>query len=296
MRLSSWCLMATALLTPVRRLLREPLLHFCVAGAVLFAAFLIAGAGAGPAIRDIDVTRGQVLALAADFERTWSRPPTRAELEALVDAYLQEEILYREARSAGLDEGDPVIRLRLNQKMELLTGDVVAALEPDDADLASFAAAHASELAAPEEIELDQIFLGLEGRADAGTVAALLTRLRTLPDGADWRALGQRISLPAQMGPAAADEITRVFGAKFASALADLEIGVWSGPVQSGFGEHLVRLRSRRAAMQATLDSDRDEIVSAWREWKRVELDRAYMDAVRTRYRLHVDWPDSGGD
>ena len=72
------------------------------------------------------------------FARTWQREPTADELDALIDDYVVEEALYREARKLRLDEDDTVIRRRLRQKMEFVSESVAAAVEPTDAQLQSF--------------------------------------------------------------------------------------------------------------------------------------------------------------
>jgi hypothetical protein len=104
----------------LKRVLHEPLLHFLLIGAAIFAvhAWLERGAATG---RDaIVVTRGRIDSLAARFTAEHGRPPDAAERDALVDGYVREEILCREALALGLDQEDAVIRDRLRQKMEFV--------------------------------------------------------------------------------------------------------------------------------------------------------------------------------
>ena len=77
------------------------------------------------------------------FSRTWQRPPTREELEGLIRDRVREEVYYREAVAMGLDQDDPVIRRRLQQKLEFVTDDVAALAEPTDAELAEYLKTHA---------------------------------------------------------------------------------------------------------------------------------------------------------
>ncbi len=124
----------------LRTLLREPLLHFLLLGALLFAldAWLrpapIADSGG-----EIVVSEGRIRNLAQGFRRTWQRPPTRAELDGLIQDYIREEVLYREAVALGLDQDDTVIRRRLRQKMEFVSDDAAALETPSDQDLADLA-------------------------------------------------------------------------------------------------------------------------------------------------------------
>ena len=64
------------------------------------------------------------------FSRTWQRPPTREELEGLIRDRVREEVYYREAMAMGLDQGDPIIRRRLQQKLQFVTDDIAAPAGP----------------------------------------------------------------------------------------------------------------------------------------------------------------------
>ncbi|HYN03677.1 MAG TPA: peptidyl-prolyl cis-trans isomerase, partial [Vicinamibacteria bacterium] len=83
-------------MTLLKRLLREPLVHFLLLGALLFLYFEWRGWG-GPTSSRIVITPGLVEHLASGFGRTWQRPPTDAELKGLIDDYVKEEIATREA-------------------------------------------------------------------------------------------------------------------------------------------------------------------------------------------------------
>ena len=91
----------------VNRLLREPLLHFLLLGAGLFALHgWIGGRSTLRRGRDRDQRRARSRNLAAGFARLRQRPPTQAELDGLIDEAIREEIFYREALALGLDEDD----------------------------------------------------------------------------------------------------------------------------------------------------------------------------------------------
>ena len=87
---------------------------------------------AGPISKRIVLTAGQSEPLSAGFANTWQRPPTDAELKGLIDDWIREEIAVREAMAAGLDRDDTVIRRRLRQKLEFLTGDPLPGREDNE--------------------------------------------------------------------------------------------------------------------------------------------------------------------
>ena len=117
----------------MKQLLREPLLHFLLAGIALFLVYEVVRGGVSDAPRDIVITEPRVEAMAASFATVWMRPPTAVEPKGLIDDYVAEEIYYREAVAIGLDQDDTVIRRRLRQKMEFISEDIANSVEPADA-------------------------------------------------------------------------------------------------------------------------------------------------------------------
>src|SRR5688572_26412834 len=102
------------------KLLREPLLHFALVGALIFGSYAWLNRGESPASdadRTIRITERELTWLADTSARTWQRAPNESEFEGLIADYLREELLAREARELGLDRDDTVVRRRLAQKM-----------------------------------------------------------------------------------------------------------------------------------------------------------------------------------
>ena len=128
------------------RLLREPLLHFLILGAALFAIHgYVSSDTETPAGDAIVVSGGKIEHLAALFTRTWQRPPSRTELEGLVNDFIREEAAYREGTEIGLDRNDTIIRRRIRQKLEFLTKDIADQQEPSDEELQTYLDEHADK-------------------------------------------------------------------------------------------------------------------------------------------------------
>jgi hypothetical protein len=122
----------------MRRLIREPLVHFLLLGAVIFAAYSWAPKRASADPGQIVITQGQLASMREGFTRTWQRPPTREEWEGLIRDRVREEVYYREALALGMDKDDLIIRRRLRQKMEFITEDLAALIEPTDDELRAY--------------------------------------------------------------------------------------------------------------------------------------------------------------
>ena len=170
----------------LRRLLREPLLHFLLLGGVLFAVFGRGGPQGDAADRRIVVSAADIDRLAAGFAQTWHRPPAADELEAQIRDHVREEVLYRTALTLGLDKDDTIVRRRLRQKMEFLIEDTVP--EPQEAELQAYFHAHEDKFRTEPQISFRQVFVSA-GRGDAAEADARETLVRL-----------------AAAGPGAADE------------------------------------------------------------------------------------------
>ena len=118
----------------IRTLLSEPLTHFFVLGLLLFALYATVSDESGQSAEEIVVDRARIGSLVSSFKKTWQRPPTADELQGLVDAWVREEILYREGVAIGFDRDDPVVRRRVAQKMSFVADGMVPEA-PDDAEL-----------------------------------------------------------------------------------------------------------------------------------------------------------------
>jgi len=94
----------------VSALLREPLTHFLLIGAAMFLAFQVGGGREAEKQNEIIVTRGAIESLALSWEKTRQRPPTAAEREGLIESYIRQEVLYREALAMGLEREDTIIK------------------------------------------------------------------------------------------------------------------------------------------------------------------------------------------
>jgi hypothetical protein len=278
----------------LKSLLREPLLHFLVIGAAVFLYFHFSGGGsAGPGSTRIVLSSGQIAHLEAGFTRTWSRPPTEAELKGLIDEWVREEIAVREAMSAGLDRDDTVIRRRLRQKLEFLVEDSAEARPPTDDELKAWLAQHAGEFRTEPRVAFRQVFVNRERRgvsADADA-AAILKRLTAAGPSARIDDIGDATMLPMDVELAPIRDVDRVFGAGFAKQLDAVEPGTWSGPIRSGYGLHLVLVRERVEGAEPSFDALRPLATRAVLAERRARELAAMYDRLLAKYTVVVERP-----
>lgn len=267
------------------RLAREPLVHFILIGAAVFAVYVLFADGEPDTSDRIVVTEGRVQQLAEVFARTWQRPPTPQELRGLLDAYVKEEVYYREAVKLGLDRDDTLIRRRMQQKMEFLSEPGEDVLAADDVALQAYLDSHKDTYRVDPKLAFEQVFINPKSsEGDAGDRAAEL--LRALKDGKNPAELGDSTLLPktAPLSPLRA--IQRDVGDAFAKALEAAPPGEWTGPFRSPFGLHLVRVDKREDGYDPKLDEVRAAVLRDWRNLKRQEHQTQAYEELRAKYEV----------
>lgn len=260
MRLSGWA--------------REPLVHFLALGAVLYVGLTWGGTPVDPSSRVIVVDAARKAQLALAFEQVMGRAPTDAELDARIERYVREEVLYREALRLGLDQDDAVVRQRMVAKMDMSASVAAEIAEPSEAQLKAYFEANRARYAGDEKVSFAQAWFQTEGEAKA----ALGGEIR-----------GGSISLPGVVGGKPMRDVESQFGQQFVRGLAALQPSEdWQGPIASGFGWHLVRLRNRYRD-KADFDEIREQIENDWRSAEvAARKERAYA-ILRSAYRVDID-------
>lgn len=265
-----------------RRLATEPFVHFALLSVAIFGWFKLEQPvewTAEPDTRVIVIDQRQVDVLAGQFKDTWRRSPTEDELSALREDWLNREVLVREAMALGLDSNDEIIRNRLVQKMNFLLASQAGAARPDDSVLKSHLSNNTEAFTTPARLAVSLVYLG----QNPGTTFVEQTRAR-LAAGEDHRQLGQASLLPSDFGLSARNAVDGNFGSGFFDQVQPLPLGEWSGPVQSSFGLHLVRLDDRWDAVLPPFGAIRDRVLADWREKKVQSATETYIDNLRSTY------------
>ncbi len=277
----------------MRRPLNEPLLHFLLLGAALFAAFSFLSVRDQPGDEEIVVSAGKIEHLAALFARTWQRPPTRAELEGLVRDFVREEVAYREGMGMGLDRNDTIIRRRIRQKLEFVAADLASRATPSDDELTAYLTANPDQFRVDPRLTFRHVYLNPEQRRDSVETDAreLLIALNGDPT-MDATTLGDSLVLEHGYSAVSQRDVASLFGHRFAAALAELEPGEWQGPIESGYGVHLVFVQERSGSRLPELDEIRAAVEREWANAQRLETtDKFYADLL-DRYRIVIEWPE----
>jgi len=274
-------------------ILREPLIHFFVLGAGIFLLFGLIGGSGEDQTDTIIVKAGQIDRMVEGWKKTWMRAPTVDELKGLIEDRIREEIYYREALAMGLDRDDMIIRRRLRQKMEFLSHDLTAQVDPTEAELEAYLQENTIMFLIEPWITFRHIYLNLDKRGNDthDDALRLLARLRSGDNKIDAATLGDPFPLPRDYESVPESDVRNLFGRDFTAQLLTQELNVWHGPVPSGYGLHLVLIRERTKPRIPELDEVRDAVSREWVETRRRETNEEIFKQLRERYTVVVERP-----
>lgn len=270
--------------------LKEPLLHFILMGALIFVVYdMVSDQRSAD---EIFISVGQQDNLINTFSRSWQRPPTREEFKGLVDDFVREEIAYREGASLGLDDNDIIIRRRMRQKLELLAEDVASLSQPSEEELQTYLDENVEDYLIESRLSLRQIYFSPDRREDpAGDAATVLAELQTANTELAFKELGDRLPIPSEIDGLRISEIGRLFGTVFSEQLEAVESDEWLGPVESGFGYHLVYITERVQGARPDLEQVRDAVQRDWFSQKRREAVDGMYQRLSENYQVDIEVP-----
>ncbi|MEZ5710367.1 MAG: peptidylprolyl isomerase [Blastomonas sp.] len=271
-----------------RALLREPFVHFLIAGLVLFATHGWWGDALDGDERRIVVTSDQVERLKKIWAAEALHLPGEEDVKGIIADHVREEALFREAERLGLGDDDTIIKRRLAQKMAFLLYDRTRISDPGDDTLQSYYRTHQARFTPPELRSFDHVFISTEKRGARARTDALALRDQ-LEQGADWQSLGDPFMLQRSYADLPRREAARQFGPDFADALFALKKGGWSMPIQSAFGLHLVRLAAIAPSRIPDFQGIRPAVLEEWKADAREKANNAALDELVARYDVEIE-------
>jgi len=273
----------------MKRLLREPLVHFLLLGVLLFAgnAYLDRGRGGIEPSKQIRLSLDDLAQLAMLFQSQWRRDPTPDEFGRMVETKVQEEVLYREGLAMGLDKDDTIVKRRMAQKMQFIAEDVAAARTPTSAELRAWFEKNADKFQEPPRVSFRHLYFAPDKRGTRAKEDAVdvLARLAGQPEETKLAAtLADPFMFQEYYRDRAPDYLGKEFGPKFALAVAKLPTGSWQGPIESGFGWHLVYVDTLVPGRVPAFEEIEGDVRTAWlSQQKATAWENAYKD-MRAKY------------
>ena len=275
------------------RLFTEPLIQFLIIGACIYGAYALFGAPEED-FRDtrVHVDSARINAFISEWESRWNRPPTRDEINGLIESYIKEDVLYRQAVAMGLNEDDPITRRRMAQKLEFLTSDLAMMVQPAEGELEKYFNENSEQYRAPDRMTFSQVFFDPDTRGnqtleDAEKALATLKAAGTPTE--ESMQVGDGFMLQRDFVSVTGMEATRQMGRGFVDAVVQLEPGAWHGPVLSGYGVHLVYLYSLEKSPPAVFEDVKALVLENWQMEKREQFNADFLENLKTRYEIVID-------
>jgi len=273
----------------VRHLIREPLVQFLLVGLVLFGVWQLAkpAHAARDASNRIVITEDDLKQMAVGWAAQGLPPPSPQQMKELIDARVREEVLYREALALGLDKDDAIVRRQLARKMEFVAEDLSKLEEPKPEELRAWYEKNRARFALPPRVTFRHVYFspdrrGANTRTDA---VAALTQLSGKPIDASV-GVGDTFMFQSFYGDRSMEVLAKEFGPAFARALVDVAPGAWAGPVESGYGWHLVFIDSMTPQQIPEFDAIEQEVRNAWVEEHREKTRASMYESMRARYEV----------
>ena len=283
-------------LPALKRWVREPLLHFLLIGIALFAVYAYPHRGRGgfESSRQIALSLDELQQMDMYFESQWHRQPTPAEFQAMVEDKVREEVLYREALAMGLDKDDTIVKRRMAQKMQFLAEDVAAAHEPSTAELKAWFDKNSNKFALPSRYNFRHLYFSPDkrGKNAEDDAAKALTKITGQPEDSKLAAsLADQFMFQDYYGDRAPDALAKEFAPQFVVALEKLKPGSWQGPIESGYGWHLVFVDTVIPGRIPAFEEMEPDVKIAWlAEQKKQAWLKAYTE-MRAKYVVMLPGP-----
>ncbi|MGI9322529.1 MAG: peptidyl-prolyl cis-trans isomerase, partial [Pseudomonadales bacterium] len=257
------------------KLFKSSFLWFLIIGGLIFyldAQFNRAG-------EDIVVDERVVTRIASLWQQQMDRPPSDYELRNLINNWIDEEMLFREAKRLSLDREDIIVKRRLVQKMQFIAEEADVA-EPTEGKLRDYFEEHQEKYLLPRRFTLSHVFYRERPGADA---SAALAAAR---DNA-WRSLGDATMLRPSYVQRSQRELATDFGMAFAEAINALTAAPgWQGPIKSEFGWHLVRLESIAEPATPAYITVRNQVLNDFLFKEKSQAKQRQLDKLRRHYNV----------
>lgn len=262
----------------MKRLLSEPFLWFAVVALLLFSAEPFTQQP--QAIRiDADI----ISRIEALWQTQMQRAPTADERQSLINQWLQDERFFREARRLGLDTNDVIVKRRLVQKYRFLMASAED-LEPSREALEAYYQANTDKYLLPERLSFSQILLP-EGSSVPDLIKVLAEASATETDRRNgWREFGRTTLLPSSYLAKTRSNISSALGENLAERLFSASEDDWFGPVESLYGQHLIKIEERIPAMVTPLQTIVDKVTYDLAQEKAEERLQAEAERLAKSY------------
>ncbi len=275
----------------IGQLLREPLVHFLLLGAGLFVVYGLT-APADDTDRLIEVNQTDIQLLSDRYAKQLGAAPNEEELQHLIKNHIRNEILYLEARRMQLDEKDTIVKRRLVQKLEFLIQDMIVPENPTEETLQAYFSKHIEDYRIPAVASLTQMYFSPDKRSQPQKDASSV--LKKILGGEQGYEQAREESDRSPVGSVLMQQdmsrLNRQLGTRFVDQLQALDTDSrdWQGPIESGYGIHLVQINEWQASRLPEFEDVKKAVARDWLRQAREEANESYYQTLKDQYTIQV--------
>jgi PPIC-type PPIASE domain len=281
------------------KLFAEPLLQFAIAGVCLYALlqFFASPGALDNRSSEIIVSQDALLSYSQYQAKSFTSGDAvkrleqldQAERETLINDFIRDEALYREALNLGLDRNDEILRRRLIQKMEYVAqGFYNEVPSLSEAQLNAFFQQNKQDYAIAANATFTHVFVNHTGEKSNPQARAdkLLNKLNQDKVGFDGAGhLGERFLYHRNYIERDKDDINSHFGKRFSQDLFQLTVSEqWQGPIASEHGWHLLLINNLSAARSASLTEVAGVVLADAQRQQQQQLLRQAVEKIVSKY------------
>jgi len=200
--------------------------------------------------------------------------------------------------SMGLDKGDTIVKRRMAQKMQFLAEDIAAARNPTTEELKSWYSNNTNLFALPSRISFRHLYFSPDKRGQYAydDASKALEKMANEPIDSD---ISERPSdqfmFQDYYGDRTPEQLSKEFGPQFATEVAKLKPGSWQGPVESGYGWHLVFIDSVIPGRNPDFEEIEQEVKIAWMGEQKQKARKEAYEKIRDKYTVLIPAPPANG-
>ncbi len=267
---------------------KEPLLHFLIIAAAIFAVYSWLNKGEDKNEQtSIDISQGRIDHFAATFEKKHQRKPNNDELKNLIQAYILEEAYYREAKNLNIDKNDDIIRRRLRQKMEYMLDGLAALEKPSNAQLLAFYEEEKENYRLDDILSFEQIFISFDSN-DYKEKQQNLTKQLEMNGDLNKENHNNSLFLNHYENITHSD-LDKKIGQGFSLQLKKLPLNEWSGPISSSFGSHFIKMTAYKKGDMPSFEQLRPRLEREWLYKKQQDIKKDYELDLLDKYIVNIE-------
>jgi len=280
----------------MKRIFSEPLLQFFILGSLLYLLVSFVQSKRERQSKEIVVDNERIGLLISNYKNQMGVLPTKEQLDAMIENYIHQEIAYREAKKMGLDNDDEIIRRRLSQKFDFLKTDLKEIPPPTGQQLKDFYQNNPSLFQTDGTVNFSHIFFTADNSNDSIAKERAFFVLQQLKNSAVQRApeKGDKFVLQYDYTEQTPLDIKQSFGDKpILDSLFRAPVHTWIGPVQSGYGWHLLYIVKRANASLIPLEANKDIVKAKYMETAKDEQNKKAFGQVEKSYIIKRTYLDN---